>query len=271
MARVVLLYDRDCPNVGAARSNLLRAFVEARVPARWDEVDRAASDTPAAWRGYGSPAVLVDGHDVAGLDPSGGDATCRLYLDRGARHRAPPVAMIASALARDLRAGRPSAPSGTEAGGRVGALLAAAPGIGMALLPKVACPACWPAYAGVLSSLGLGFLLDTRYLLPLTVAFVGVTLGSLGWRARRRRGLGPLVLGAVAAVALLVGKFVYELDAAMYGGVAALVVASLWNAWPSRAAPVTPGSCPSCAPRPGADDSDGEPSTTRKEQCQGER
>src|SRR6185436_814844 len=26
------------------------------------------------------------------------------------------------------------------------------PGIGVALLPKLACPLCWPAYAGILSS-----------------------------------------------------------------------------------------------------------------------
>ena len=32
--------------------------------------------------------------------------------------------------------------------------LATLPGIALAFLPKIACPACWPAYAGVLSSLG---------------------------------------------------------------------------------------------------------------------
>ena len=26
--------------------------------------------------------------------------------------------------------------------------LLAAPGIGLSLLPKIACPVCWPAYAG---------------------------------------------------------------------------------------------------------------------------
>lgn len=34
--------------------------------------------------------------------------------------------------------------------------LLAAPGIGLSLLPKIACPACCPAYAGLLSSIGLG-------------------------------------------------------------------------------------------------------------------
>lgn len=41
------------------------------------------------------------------------------------------------------------------------------PGVTVSLLPKLMCPACWPAYAGLLSSLGLGFLISARYLLPL--------------------------------------------------------------------------------------------------------
>ena len=51
--------------------------------------------------------------------------------------------------------------------------LHAAPGIGLSMLPKSACPACWPAYAGVLSSIGLGFLIpNLAYLLPLTALFL---------------------------------------------------------------------------------------------------
>jgi hypothetical protein len=58
--------------------------------------------------------------------------------------------------------------------------LLAVPGIGLSLLPKVACPACWPAYAGLLSSLGLGFLVSTAYLLPMTAAFLFWLWGCLG-------------------------------------------------------------------------------------------
>jgi hypothetical protein len=35
------------------------------------------------------------------------------------------------------------------------------PGIGVSLLPKLICPMCWPAYAGIVSALGLGFLIST--------------------------------------------------------------------------------------------------------------
>jgi hypothetical protein len=43
--------------------------------------------------------------------------------------------------------------------------LLAAPGVGVSLLPKLVCPLCWPAYAGLLSTFGLGFLIS-RLTLP---------------------------------------------------------------------------------------------------------
>ena len=56
--------------------------------------------------------------------------------------------------------------------------LIAIPGVGVSLLPKLACPLCWPAYAGLLSSLGVGFLISTKYLLPLTVGFLSLALAA---------------------------------------------------------------------------------------------
>jgi mercuric ion transport protein len=46
--------------------------------------------------------------------------------------------------------------------------LLAIPGVLASLLPALACPLCWPAYAALLSALGLGFLTSSTYLLPLT-------------------------------------------------------------------------------------------------------
>ena len=110
----------------------------------------------------------------------------------------------------------------------------ALPGIGVAMLPKLACPLCWPAYAGLLSSLGLGFLISTTYLLPLTAVFLILALAALAFRASKRHGYGPFFLGIIAAVAVLLGKFLWEANAITYGAVGILVVASLWNAWPRR-------------------------------------
>jgi mercuric ion transport protein len=109
------------------------------------------------------------------------------------------------------------------------------PGIGVALLPKLFCPLCWPLYAGVVSSVGLGFLVGTTYLLPITSVFLILTLAVLGFRAKERRGYGPFLIGLVASAAVLIGKFYLESNALVYGGVGLLVVASLWNAFPRRA------------------------------------
>lgn len=110
--------------------------------------------------------------------------------------------------------------------------LVALPGVGVSLLPKLACPLCWPAYAGLLSSVGLGFLISTKYLLPFTVAFLALALGALAFRAKKRHGYKPLVLGVVAAGGILAGKFHWESNLVLYSAVGLLVVSSVWNAWP---------------------------------------
>lgn len=237
MPEVVLVYDRGCPSVKGARTNLMRAFSMAGLPAAWREVDRDGDDVPSAWKRLGSPTILVDGVDVAPAPASEG-ASCRLYVTDGGLTGAPPVERIVAAL-RGAKAPAPLVP-GRPA---FGPFVAALPGVGVAMLPKLACPACWPAYAGLLSSFGIGFLVEVRYLLPLTAVFLVLAVGALAWRAPRRRGFGPAALGLVAGLLLLVGKFVLELEPATWVAVAALVAASVWNSWPkARVA----GSCPAC-------------------------
>lgn len=114
-------------------------------------------------------------------------------------------------------------------------LLAALPGIGAALLPAVTCPACWPAYAGLLSSLGLGFIDYTPWLMPTTVAFLAIALSALAWQGHKRTSYGPLMLGLVGSAMLIIGKFHFESDIALYIGVVVLIGASGWNAWPRKA------------------------------------
>lgn len=115
------------------------------------------------------------------------------------------------------------------------------PGVGVSLLPKLACPFCWPAYAGLLSSVGLGFLLSAEYLLPITAAFLVLAVGALAFRAHQRRGYGPFVLGLLAAAGVLAGKFWWGSNPAMYAAIGVLVAASMWNARSLRAA--VPGCC----------------------------
>jgi len=115
--------------------------------------------------------------------------------------------------------------------------LLALPGIGASLLPKLACPFCWPAYAGLLSSVGLGFLISAVYLLPFTAGFLVLALAAMAFRASSRHGYGPFLLGLFAAAGVLLGKFLWESKSAMYGAVGLLVIASVWNAWPHNPMP----------------------------------
>src|SRR5215475_3753704 len=73
------------------------------------------------------------------------------------------------------------------------------PGISVALLPKLACPLCWPFYSGIVSSVGLGFLISTKYLLPLTIALLIVTLVALAFHAKQRCRYWPFVLAIAGA------------------------------------------------------------------------
>jgi hypothetical protein len=124
--------------------------------------------------------------------------------------------------------------------------LLALPSVGISMLPKLACPACWPAYAGLLTSVGFGFLISAVYLLPLTVAFLALALCALVFRANKRQGYGPSLLGLFAVIGILLGKFVWESNSIMYGGLGLLVIASLWNSWPRRDALSEARTCPEC-------------------------
>lgn len=240
MMNVELIYCRECPNISLARERLLQAFAAASVTPQWQEWERNDSASPVHARAYGSPTILVNGRDVTGMEPSGDDAgACRVYAHAsGTFDGAPSVDAIAAAL-REPQTGAPA-----RAG--VGGFFASLPAIGAAALPKLTCSACWPAYSGLLSSMGVGFINYTPYLLPLTAALLLLALIALGWRAQRRRAYGPLFLGLAASAVLLVGKFAFDSDAAMYAGMAVLVAASLWNAWPR--ARKAAGNCPACVP-----------------------
>src|SRR6266852_8551796 len=86
----------------------------------------------------------------------------------------------------------------------------AGPAVGVSLLPKLVCPVCSPAYAALLSSLGLGFLISTRYLLPLTLLVLSLAVGALGVRSSTRWGRGPFWIGLAAASGVMIGKFWFD-------------------------------------------------------------
>lgn len=234
MSTIELIYDADCPNIDDARERIRTALTATRLTLRWKEWDRSDPAAPAYVRAWGSPTVLVDGRDVAGMAPAQA-AACRIYTNgRGRNQGVPTLEMIVAALT-SATAPRRAVQNGFS-------LAAMLPAIGAAALPKLTCPACWPAYAGLMSALGFGFIDYTPYLLPLMLGFLTVTLATLAWRARARRGYGPLWLGLASAGIVLTGKFAFDSENAVWTGIVLLVAASLWNSWPRR----TAGNCPAC-------------------------
>lgn len=228
---VVLIRDSECPNVEAARSNLRSAFEAIGQTPRWREFDRNSEGTPAEWRAFGSPTILVNGRDVAGSEPIAGGNSCRVYRSpEGWLVGIPGVEQITAALKAASSLGWMSS-------------VAVLPAL-VALLPNVACPACWPAYTALLSSLGVGFLPTGRYLPTVTLLGLAIPLGVLALKARRGRGLMPFVFGLVGATALVVGRFALASAALVFVGVAMLAGASLWDTWAKRRKATA---CPACS------------------------
>jgi len=251
MAEVILLYDKDCPNVANCRGNLIKAFAASGQKPSWREIDRSSDDASPRLRGFGSPTVLVNGRDVAGQEPGVGGASCRLYAsENGGYVGAPSIEHIAASLCSGLQEDGSVVCRGTSGSGWK-QTFAVFPAVVIALLPSITCPACWPGYAAVLSSFGIGFLPSNRYLLPLTVGFLAIYLFMLAWEAGKRRRFGPFIVGTVGCIVLVVGRFVLESNPALYTGVAVLITASIWNTWPAiktkwLAYQGAASGCPSC-------------------------
>lgn len=219
MPTVQLLHDPHCPHVAHARARLRQACEQAGVAADWSELVRE----PRADGSYTPPTILVGGRDVVENLPE----CCRVSTST---IPVPELTVIVKAL-ETARAATP-----TSGRARWRSSMAVVPGILAALLPRITCPSCWPAYAGFLGAVGLPILMDVRWLLPLTAASLLLAIAALAIGARRRRGYAPLLIGLGAAALVLIGKFVFGSNPATYLGTAALVCASVWNAWPRRSA-----------------------------------
>lgn len=221
MPEIELIYDDDCPNVPRARKALREACVQSGIEPTWQEWERSAPASPDRVKRYGSPTVLVGGVDVAGARTEGDAQSCRVYRGAGGGlEGAPPAELIAGALR-----GKPASSRKSGWIAAVGTLFAGAG----ALLPVLTCPACWPAYAGLLSALGLGFVNYTPYVEPLVLVLVSVTLISLLIGARQQRDMRPFVLGALGATVLLLGRSALSIELLTWVGFGGLITGSIWG------------------------------------------
>lgn len=96
------------------------------------------------------------------------------------------------------------------------------------------CPICIPAIGALLTAIGLGFLVNESVLKPLLIVFILVAWFGYVWSYQKEHHkIYPLVLGIFSGISLYVGRYVYfggTLNAIlMYGGVVAMITASVWN------------------------------------------
>jgi len=180
MLTIELIYAYNCPNVIATRQQLIKTLVQKKLDVKWIEWEQSNINSPSYVSDYGSPTILINNQDVVS---SAGTDCCRLYPDEnGVLGVSPTITNISrkidEVLASDsnrenqktnsskllFRLSRPSLASLKKT-------ILLLPSILIALIPKLTCPACWPAYSALLSSVGINFLNYSNYLLPLTVLF----------------------------------------------------------------------------------------------------
>lgn len=236
--KVELIYDADCPNVTQARSLLIKAFTRTGISARWLEWERTASESPGYARACGSPTILVDEQDVAETSAVSGSGACRVYSDSAGRlSGVPPLETVCSALLAK------AAPVNPSTKGRWQALVAAFPALGVVFLPKLVCPLCFPAYAAILSALGLEFIDYTPYLVPLTAIFLFIALGVLALQTRRSGNITALLTGIAASIVVLAGKFYFDSTIMATAGVVLLIAAIVFG---NRFQSNVTAACPAC-------------------------
>ena len=263
--RLEFIFDDDCPNVQRARESLRAALGQCGLPAQWAEYRHSDPACPEYARHAGSPAVFINGQDVHPAGAEGGN--CRLYPTGGGRgfSGVPSVELLSEALESGRARSAPigaggskccstsghaashSPPGKASAAHRWGGVAALPALFSGAIIPGV-CPACWPVYAGLLSAVGLGFLTRERILLPVMIAALLLALGSLAWKAKRRRGYLPFLLGVIASGLILYGEFYLDNAIVHYGGILLLLASCIWNAWPRPAA----SACEHCRPADGS-------------------
>lgn len=225
--KVELIYEKTCPNITAAREQLIKALNKTNMPLHWCEWEVSNEDTPEYARHYGSPSILINGIDSVGEQAAENPDCCRIYTDEnGQASGVPSLNDLVNVFSGELHQNQEVQ--------RWKLNTSILPVIGVAFVPKLFCPACWPAYAGLLSTLGIGFIDYTPYLFPLTLVFVVLALAALLYKAKDRRGYLPFYLGMISSIILVVGKFYFESDLSMYIGLGLLISASIWNTWPVK-------------------------------------
>jgi len=112
------------------------------------------------------------------------------------------------------------------------------------------CPVCIPAIGGLLSAIGLGFMVQEAVLKPLLIVLILFALFGFYWSyIKEHKNIWPLIMGIPLGISLYVGRYVYIGSTInivlMYGGIAGILTVSVWNLKLKKKS-----GCPSCIEEP---------------------
>jgi len=99
------------------------------------------------------------------------------------------------------------------------------------------CPACLPAVAGLLASLGVGVAAAEAFMRPALIVLLMLAVATFAWSAARHKQWWVVVTGLVGSVLVYLGRYYFgfpELwmnQAALWGGASVLVGTSVLNFW----------------------------------------
>lgn len=111
-----------------------------------------------------------------------------------------------------------------------------------AVAPK--CPICFLAYFGIFGVATASASVYRAWLPPITALWLALTIAMLAFQRRGQRRYGPAIMGFIAALLLLVGKFVVDSQAMTLVGIIALLGAAAWRSRMQQ--PISTEECPQC-------------------------
>jgi O-antigen/teichoic acid export membrane protein len=106
--------------------------------------------------------------------------------------------------------------------GTLGSFLAAFLGL--------ACPICWPAAGAFLGSIGLGFLVSLKIILPVLILLLVLSWWGMYYSYKNNHHhIEPLVVSVIAGLLIPGGRYIIMSVSVTHIAIGAFITAAIWN------------------------------------------